>query len=184
MVEIRRLDSQIMESFLEFMDGPAFKSQPQWAGCYCQFYLEDPNQTVWSEQTPEQNRAKACERIISKTMQGYVALDGGRTIGWMTANSAKNFPGLPPEDDKVARILCFVIDQEFQGQGVATSLLEFALEDLPNQGFEKVQAAPRASEEFSASGYRGPLSMFLKHGFKQGPMVDDRHCLVQRELTV
>lgn len=183
MVEIRRLGPEVMESFLAFMDGPAFKGQPQWSGCYCQFYLNDPNQVDWSEQTPEQNRAKACDRILNLKMRGYVALDGDRTVGWMTANAANNFLALPPTEEDVARILCFVVDQEFQGRGIATALLEYALEDLPTQGFTKVEAAPRASQGFSSSSYRGPLSMFLKHGFVQGPMLDEQHCLVQRQLT-
>ena len=38
-LEIRRLTQDELGPLLDFMDGPAFKSQPQWRGCYCQFYL-------------------------------------------------------------------------------------------------------------------------------------------------
>ena len=186
MVEIRRLSPDELTPFLEFMDGPAFKAQPQWAGCYCQFYLNSREQNDDPAAKAGLNRERACDRINAGTMQGYLAfetVDGvERAIGWMAANRANNFIALPPAADEVARILCFVVDQDFQGRGVATALLEYALGDLPSRGFTSVEAAPLASDEFVAHGYRGPLSMFLKHGFERGPMVDDQHILVSRSL--
>ena len=183
MVEIRRLSSDELEPFLEFMDGPAFKSQPQWQGCYCQFYLNTPQQNDDEQAKSGLNRELACDRINAGTMQGYVAYDGGKVIGWMAANRANNFVILPETDDSVARIICFVIEQEHQGRGVATALLKFALADLADRGFETVEAAPLASGEFVSWGYRGPRSMFEKAGFVPGPMLDDKHILLQRKLT-
>lgn len=165
------------------MDGPAFKSQPQWAGCYCQFYLDDPAKIDPGTVTPERNRALACDRVNAGTMQGYLAFEGDQTVGWMAANRANNFVALPAEGQDVARVLCFVVDEAWQGKGVATALLEFAINDLGTRGFRTLQAAPLASGEFVSWGYRGPLSMFLKAGFETGPMVDEKHVLVQRNLT-
>jgi len=166
-----------------FMDGPAFKSQPQWQGCYCQFYLNTAEQNEAPEAKTGLNRKLACDRVNAGTMQGYLAFDGERTIGWMAANKANNYVLLPPTDESTARILCFVVDQDYQGRGVATALLNFAVGDLALLGFTNLEAAPLASEEFVSWGYRGPLSMFLKAGFETGPMVDDKHILVQRKLT-
>ena len=186
MVEVRRFSPAELAPFLEFMDGPAFAGQPQWAGCYCQHYLNTVEQNADPAAKGSLNRERACDRINAGTMQGYLAfetVDGvERAIGWMAANRANNFVALPPAPDFVARILCFVVDQDFQGRGVATALLEHALADLPALGFTQVEAAPLARDEFVAHGYRGPLSMFLKHGFDRGPMVDDQHVLVSRSL--
>lgn len=182
-LEIRRLGVDELGPLLDFMDGPAFKSQPQWQGCYCQFYLNSPEENGNSAAKNGLNRENTCNRVNAGTMQGYLAFDGDRAIGWMAANAANNFVALPPTESNVARILCFVVDQDFQGRGVATSLLNFALQDLPKQGFAVVEAAPKASEEFSVAGYRGPLSMFKKAGFTVGPNIDGEHVLVQRELT-
>ena len=167
---------------LEFMDGPAFKSQPQWHGCYCQFYLNSKAQNDDSEAKGVLNRQRACDRTNDGTMQGYLAYEGEKVIGWMAANSFRNFVELPPMPENVAAIICFVIEQEHQGKGVATQLLNFAIEDLPNRGFVAVNSAPLANGEFHDWGYRGPRSMFEKAGFEPGPMIDDKHILMTREF--
>ena len=181
--EIRRLSVDELGPLLDFMDGPAFKSQPQWQGCFCQFYLNTAEENNDPAAKSGLNREKACDRVNSGTMQGYLAFDGDRAIGWMAANAAKNFVTLPPAGPNVARILCFVVEQDFQGRGIATELLNFAIHDLPKLGFKVLEAAPKASDEFSVAGYRGPLSMFKRAGFMLGPNIDGEHVLVQRELT-
>jgi GNAT superfamily N-acetyltransferase len=182
MVEIRRLNSLELAPFLEFMDGPAFKSQPQWQGCYCQFYLNTKEENHDQNSVGAVNRQRACDRVNDGTMQGYLAYEGETVIGWMAANSFKNFVALPPMPESAAAIICFVIEQEHQGKGVAKQLLEYAIQDLPNHGFSSLNAAPLATDEFQSWGYRGPKSMFEKAGFQPGPMVDDKHILMSRGI--
>ena len=59
MVTIRPLSEAETHKFLSFMDGPAFTSQPQWQGCYCQEYLNTKEENESS--TPESNRTMACD---------------------------------------------------------------------------------------------------------------------------
>ena len=165
------------------MSAKAFETNPNWAGCYCQFYLDTDADIEGAEVTAERNRQKACDRIASGTMRGYLAFDGDEVVGWVAANKANNFVALPPSDENAARVLCFIVEQGHQGKGVATELLNFAIKDLAAQGFTKLEAAPRLSEDFDSTGYRGKLSTFLKAGFVQGPQIDDQHVLVHRELT-
>jgi GNAT superfamily N-acetyltransferase len=183
MVEIRRLSIDELSPLLEFMDGPAFTGQPQWQGCYCQHYLNTTEQNQDPESKARLNRERACDRVNAGTMQGYLAFEGDKAIGWMAANAANNFVQLPPGEPSTARIICFVVEQGHQGRGVATALLDFALKDLPKQGFTAVEAAPLASDEHSAAGYRGKLSMFLKAGFTAGPAIDEKNLIVFRQLT-
>lgn len=165
------------------MGGPAFATNPQWAGCYCQFYLDRSDAQTPEANRAELNRQKACDRIAAGTMNGYLAYEGERAIGWLAANRGNNFKMVPPTSESTARMLCFVIGGDHQGIGVATQLLNFAVEDLRKQGFAAVEAAPLASDEFASWAYRGKLSTFLKAGFQLGPMIDDKHVLVQRQLT-
>ena len=165
------------------MSAKAFETNPNWAGCYCQFYLDTDADIEGAEVTAERNRQKACDRIASGTMRGYLAFDGDEVVGWVAANKANNFAQLPPTSEETARILCFIVEPNHQGKGVATALLDFAIEDLTTQGFTTVEAAPLASDEFASWAYRGKLSTFLKAGFQAGPMIDDKHVLVQRKLT-
>ena len=187
MIEIRPLAESELDGFLDFMDGPAFATEPKWQGCYCQTYLNTEAENAEAEGNPDLNRKRACDRVASKVMQGYVAISktngSERVVGWMAANSSKNFVALPPGPDNEAAIICFVVDKEHQGRGVATTLLAYALDDLPKRGFTFVNAAPLASGEFRSWGYRGPRSMFEKAGFVAGPMIDDKHVLMRRELS-
>lgn len=183
MVEIRRLTPDELDNFLKFMEGPAFVTNPQWSGCYCQFYLNTPEQQPNADVRAEVNRKTACERINAGTMNGYLAFSGDEVIGWVAANKASNFVALPPAPEGTARLICFIVEQEHQGKGVATELLRFAIQDLGKQGFNRLEAAPLASDEFTSWGYRGKLSTYLKAGFEQGPMVDDKHILVHIDLT-
>jgi ribosomal protein S18 acetylase RimI-like enzyme len=184
---IERLTEANQELFLEFMDGRAFSSQPQWQGCYCQFYLNTRDENAAENSSSEVNRQRACDRIANKVMNGYLALtepgENQKVVGWMAANKSLNFVELPPQPEDVAAIICFVVDQDFQGRGVASELLRFGLNDLPTRGFKTVLAAPLAGDEFATWGYRGPRSMFEKAGFQPGPMIDDRHVLMVRELS-
>lgn len=186
MIEIRPLSESELEGFLEFMDGPAFATVPKWRGCYCQTYLNTQAENAEAEGNPKLNRQRACDRISSKIMQGYVAItkseDSEHVVGWMAANSFKNFVALPPGPENEAAIICFVVDKEYQGRGVATTLLAYALDDLPKRGYTVVNAAPLASGQFHSWGYRGPRTMFEKAGFLAGPIIDEKHVLMRKEL--
>ena len=179
MVAIRRLTPVELDDFLGFMEGAAFETNPQWSGCYCQFYLNTPVEN----KSKELNRERACDRIKSGAMHGYLAYEGEEVIGWVAANKANNFVELPPTGNNVARVLCFIVDPKHQGKGIATELLSFAIADLGQLGFTSIEAAPVASNNFESWGYRGKLSTFLKAGFVEGPAIDDKHVLVHRELT-
>jgi GNAT superfamily N-acetyltransferase len=182
-VEIRALNKASQNDFLEFMAAKAFETNPQWAGCYCQFYLDTEADLAGAKPTAERNRQAACDRIENGSMHGYLAYEAEQVVGWVAANKANNFVALPATGEDVARVLCFIVDAEHQGKGIATRLLNFAISDLGAQGFKSIEAAPVASDTFEATGYRGKLSTFLKAGFEQGPMVDDHHVLVVRQLT-
>jgi ribosomal protein S18 acetylase RimI-like enzyme len=165
------------------MEGPAFETNPQWAGCYCQFYLNTPEQQPSDADRATVNRKTACDRINSQQMNGYLAYEGEEVIGWVAANKAANFVALPPTGEDAARVLCFIVDPKHQGKGIATELLGFAIADLRSKGFKSIEAAPRAADDFASWGYRGKLSTFLKAGFTAGPMVDEQHILVHMNLT-
>jgi GNAT superfamily N-acetyltransferase len=165
------------------MEGTAFETNPQWSGCYCQFYLNTPEQQPADAERAKVNRKTACDRINSKQMNGYLAYEGDEVIGWVAANKANNFVGLPSTGEDVARVLCFIVDPKHQGKGIATDLLNFAIADLRSKGFKSIEAAPRAADDFASWGYRGKLSTFLKAGFEAGSMVDDQHILVHMNFT-
>jgi len=64
-------------------------------------------------------------------------------------------------------VACFVIASQYRGHGVATRLLEEALERLRTKGLRAVEAYPPKEGDGTPQGsYRGPLRMYLSAGFE------------------
>jgi hypothetical protein len=99
-VEIRPLSAGNQDGFLAFMAAKAFETNPNWAGCFCQFYLDSQSDIDGVELTAERNRQKACDRISSGQMRGYLAFDGDEVVGWIAANKANNSRSCPQHLNK------------------------------------------------------------------------------------
>lgn len=173
MVELRfeALSTETLHDFLDFFDHVAFNgSNEQWTGCYCQFYLNTPERIKEIQASPDTrpalNRESACSRIETGQMQGYLAYDKDELVGWVAAGESKLYPGIPDAQDKLARILCFVIHPKRRNEGIATSLLQHVVGDLRVRGFEAVESAPYTSVQKFEGNYRGTVSMFEKAGFE------------------
>jgi ribosomal protein S18 acetylase RimI-like enzyme len=178
----KRLNVESLHDFLDYFDHQAFVDNEKWAGCYCQFYLNDPANNGSQPTSKELNRQSACDRVGSGDMDGYLAYQDGKVVGWTAAGSSLLFPGLPDANDKLARILCFVIHPEHRGEGVATAMLNHAIEDLAARGFSAIEAAPYKNVEEQTKNYRGHLSMYEKVGFEAVADMGDFGTLVRKHL--
>ena len=172
-----------LPGFLDLFENRAFGGKPEWAGCYCQFYLDDPNSTNPAELTSERNRKKACDRVQTREMVGYLAYLDDLCVGWCAAGPAKNYPAFPETQPNVARVLCFVIDENQRGKGIATALLNYALHDLGDQGFEALEAAPMVDAAGQEANYHGPISLFAKAGFERGAELGNGQVLMTKKLN-
>ena len=81
--------------------------------------------------------------------------------------------------------MCFVVAPDQRNQGIATALLDAALEYLRKRGMRKVDAYPVLGEvppsKWVFSNYLGPLSMYVKAGFAIAERNDDQ-AIVRRTL--
>jgi len=60
-----------------------------------------------------------------------------------------------------------VVASQYRGHGVATRLLNEALDRLRAKGLRAVEAYPPKESDGTAQGsYRGPLEMYLRAGFE------------------
>ncbi|MFM6963017.1 MAG: GNAT family N-acetyltransferase [Micrococcales bacterium] len=189
MVDLRfeSLSVDNLHDFLDYFEHQAFNgSNQQWDGCYCQFYLNTPAQQEIVRVNPqtrhEVNRSTACSRIESGQMQGYLAYDGTEVVGWLLAGESKLFPGIPDADEKLARMLCFVIHPTRRGEGVATAVLNNAVDDLRSRGFAAIEAAPYRDVPSFEGNYRGTVSMYSKAGFEHVADLGDFGLLMRLEL--
>ncbi len=90
---------------------------------------------------------------------------------------------LPPADqDGVGSVACFVVAAPYRGHGVASKLLDAAIDRLRARGLRAVEAYPtRPGDDTAQGNYRGPLSMYLRAGFEPHRETD-RHVIVRKTL--
>jgi len=145
---------------------------PKW--CWCQFYRE--RGLDWSNSTADDNR----ERLASLTREGpppgLVAYRDGRAVGWVSLAPRPAFDRLnhakvlaPVDDQPVWSIVCFVVSRKARGSGVATALLDAAIDWARSQGATLLEAYPAdtlGQKIPAANAYHGTLSMFESAGFE------------------
>ncbi len=91
-LKVSSLAPELLDHYLSFFDQDAFVDNPDWAGCYCQFYLIDHRNVDWDSLPAAQNRQSAIERIAAGKMQGYLAYSDGKAVGWCRAAPRESFP--------------------------------------------------------------------------------------------
>jgi ribosomal protein S18 acetylase RimI-like enzyme len=183
MNDLKRLSVDTLDDFLDYFDHRAFVDNAEWSGCYCQFYLGTPDEDIPLDQKKEQNRALACSRVETGEMDGYLLYSGDKVIAWCAAGNSMLYLDFPDATDKLARILCFNVEPNLRGQGIATELLDLVIADLAERGFEAVEAAPVTEVAEGRIPYRGTLSMFVKIGFEKVMELSGNHTLVRRYLS-
>ena len=176
----RSLRPEDAGEFLRFFDherGAAFADNPEWADCYCRYY-HVPKAIRWGSLSATSNRQAMQARIEVGEMEGVVAYEGGKPVGWVNAQARHKLPycfarlgiaatPLPCQPFEAAAIVCFVVDPSRRRRGIAGALLRGALESLAARGFKLVDAFPFRSgdSQLPTDHFHGPLSLFLDAGF-------------------
>jgi GNAT superfamily N-acetyltransferase len=185
-ISIQKLDTGCLPKFLQFFDGDAFSDNPKWSSCYCQCFYEDHNVIKWSDRTAEQNRALACSRTASGDMQGWLASENDKPIGWCGAAPRRLLHALDdeptPNAETVGAIVCFLVAPSHRGKGIARALLDAACAGLRQQGLTIAEANPRPHARTPAENHFGPLSLYLSSGFRIHREDDDGSVYVRRAL--
>jgi GNAT superfamily N-acetyltransferase len=168
-VTVFRLCPQRLDDFLSFFDSEAFRDNPEWGFCYCQCFLEDHSRIDWARRKGTENRDLACSRVAANSMQGFLAYESGRVVGWCNAAPRSLFPALigepSPSPGRFATVLCFLVDPARRGQGVARALLEGACDGLRADGHTHIEANPRPDAQGDGANHFGPMSLYISAGF-------------------
>ena len=173
-ITVRAISPDQHDAVLHYFDMVAYADNPNWSRCFCMERLVEN----YDARTKEQNRAERSELIRSAKANGLVAYRLGRVVGWCHAapkNELLNVEG--EKDPKVGAIVCFVVAPDQRRQGVATTLLDAALEHLRKRGMTAAEAYPFLGEidpaRWAQSNYVGPLSMYVKAGFEVAEKHDE-----------
>jgi ribosomal protein S18 acetylase RimI-like enzyme len=176
-VVVKPLAPSLHDDLMRFFDFSAYADNPHWSKCFCTWPLAS-SIGEHDAHTKEQNRATRSTVIRSGRGNGLVAYRLGRVVGWCHAapkNELLNVEG--EKDPKVGAIVCFVVAPDQRRQGVATTLLDAALEHLRKRGMTTAEAYPFLGEpdpaRWATINYVGPLSMFVKAGFEVAEKHDD-----------
>lgn len=160
------------------------------AGCFCMFYRQTSKE--FEENKGEGNRALMKAIVDSGQVPGLVGYRDGVPVGWVQVGPREWYGRLArsrvtkPLDDRAAwAITCFVIPRAHRRSGVATALLEAAVEYARSQGAEVVEGyplEPRSDEVPGIWSWMGFASMFESCGFREVARRSDTRPFMRLEL--
>lgn len=182
-VVVRPITPDQHDAVMHFFDLVAYADNPNWSKCYCAERLV-PN---YDASTKQENRSFRSALIRSGTANGLVAYRLGRVVGWCHAAPKVGLRGLPPgATSTTGAIVCFVVAPDQRRQGIATALLDAAIDYLRGRGMTEVEAYPVTAERDGGNwpqvNYMGALSMYLGAGFEVFEARGDRR-IVRKTLA-
>lgn len=188
-VETKALTPALCADYFDFFENRAFTDDTPYR-CYCQGYqmskaqYEEAYGDAKEEDFGVISRQVAEMQITQGVLQGYLAYDHGKAIGWCNANDRANYPAVPYFEDvpfhaaadvREKAVVCFEIAPEYRGKGVATALLERVIADARAEGYAAVVSFPFIRRERFEWDYHGPARLYEKlefsKVFEQGDMI-------------
>jgi ribosomal protein S18 acetylase RimI-like enzyme len=174
-IEIRKLTPDLAEEYAYFFDTTPHNDEDNGVKCYCVTWRSggwnDEGNDHWFP-AREERRERAIGFVKDSYIQGYLAYNGDKIVGFCNANAdcqgcidyLRNYWPIEEyrADIKVKSIFCFVIAPEMQRKGIATLLVEKICKDAIDDGFDFVEAYADINIEKAA---RGPFKMYEKCGF-------------------
>jgi GNAT superfamily N-acetyltransferase len=135
-------------------------------GCWCMYWRE----RMLPHGEPKKRAMAALVRAGCEP--GLLAYGGGVPVGWVSVAPREEYtallrsPQYRPRDGgggpAVWSIVCFVVDRDAQRQGIASALLDSAVEHAFAHGASSVEAYPHAADP---RDYMGHTDLYRRAGF-------------------
>jgi GNAT superfamily N-acetyltransferase len=150
-------------------------------GCWCMYWRD----RSLAHGTPKKRAMGALVR--SGREPGLLAYDGMDPVGWISVSPREDHPALlrspqyrpGKEEDAVWSIVCFVVDKPRQREGIASALLEGAVEHALKRSAAVLEAYPHLEK---TGDYMGNVDLFRAHGFSVVRKTKSR-AIVRRRLS-
>jgi GNAT superfamily N-acetyltransferase len=173
-VEIREVTPELLPAYQHFFDDVAFRDFPAWQSCYCMETHRTQSEEEWAGRTAADNRRDMSDSIQQGRVTGLLAFAGDRPVGWCNYGVTTHLAGVmsrfkleAADQEGIGSVACFVIAAPYRGHGVASKLLDAAIDRMRARGVRAVEAYPSRAEVDSAQAhYRGPMSMYVRAGFE------------------
>ncbi len=177
-----------LADYQSFFDHDAFRDYPGWQSCYCMETHRTQTDEEWAVRTAGDNRRDMSRGIKEGNVTALLAYVDGKPVGWCNYGETTRLNGVMhrfglnvAEQQGVGSLACFVIAAPYRGHGVATSLLEAALDRMRARGVKVAEAYPVKELKSAQSNYRGPLAMYTAAGFEPYRETE-RHLIVRKKL--
>lgn len=187
-VTVQDVTPDRVADYHSFFDHDAFRDFPGWQSCYCMETHRTQTDEEWAVRTAADNRADMTTSIGNGEVTALLAYVDGKPVGWCNYGESTRLNGVmhrfglnAAEQQGVGSLACFVIAAQYRQHGVASALLESALDRLRARGVKTAEAYPVKELKSAQSNYRGPLSMYLQAGFEPYRETE-RHLIVRKTL--
>jgi len=187
-IDVEEVTPERVADYQAFFDHVAFRDFPQWQSCYCMETHRTQTDEEWAARTASDNRRDMTRGIEERRVTALLAYVDGKPVGWCNYGETTHLHGVMhrfglnvAEHQGVGSVACFVIAAPYRKHGVATALLESALDRLRTRGVRFAEAYPARSSDSAHSNYRGPLQMFLRAGFEPYRETG-RHLILRKAL--
>jgi GNAT superfamily N-acetyltransferase len=161
-----------------------FGDNGAYSNCWCTWWLLTGR--GFDEATAGERRDLLCSKVRSGDQPGLLAYRDGTPVGWCAVGPRQWYARLNSprartyrriDDAETWVITCFFIAKQHRGSGVATALLDAAIDHATDRGATIIEGYPidrtvrarRAPDLFV-----GTLSMFQDAGFEEVSRVGDR----------
>lgn len=179
-IKIQALDSGMALQYVDFFENRAFSDGDINKGCYCVWHHwtekhEYERSQLPAEERPFVKKNYAIELIEHDILHGFAAWHEDEIIGFCNADLKNNYFRLSKGknsdswigidgNDKVMAIVCFTIDSNYRGKGIAKRLLGFACDFAKANGYDYIESYP-SDGEFNPNLCCGNRSMYESQGF-------------------
>ena len=176
---IKPLVPELNNDYLDFFDNRAFTDGNPNDPCYC----TSPNQNeeeikqmvseFQANGVKDTVRKYAVQMLNERKIQGYLAFDGDKSIGWCNAADMDSYVGFVPDFaranacGKTVSIVCFEIAPEYREKGLASAFIERVCADAKEKGYIAVEGYAKIYEGRNDFDYQGPIRLYQKAGFEE-----------------
>ena len=156
---------------LEQLFGPS----GAYSGCWCMWWRVSNKE--FEAQAGSGLKSHLDEIVRSGSVPGLLAYRQGEPVGWVSLGDRGEFgrlnrsPKLKPIDDRpVCSVVCFFIDRAQRRSGLASTLLDAAVERARADGYGLIEGYPidtSTRRRADADLFTGTLELFEKAGFRE-----------------
>lgn len=143
------------------------------AGCWCMWFRSRPH---GPEDRRSENRSVLQGLVTNDRVPGLLAYRDGEPVGWVSVAPRPEFERIVGVADEtegrganppVWSIVCFYIHGRKRGTGIATALLDAAVEHARNGGAKILEAYPVEGRTHNGNAFTGLRPMFDRLGFRE-----------------